>query len=121
MFFFQGYYIYNKLFWTHSYPIYPPISTIPSNINTFFLFSFSTSAYLHKANLTLRKALAYLDASIAVGLLVENWSAYPLSKPTIEIQEGKVLQENTSIPVPGSVKAGTMNAGIILQSKVKSI
>jgi len=74
-------------------------------------------AYLHKANLTLRKALAYLDASIAVGLLVENWSAYPLSKPTIEIQEGKVLQENTSIPVPGSVKAGTMNAGIILQSK----
>ena len=62
-----------------------------------------------------------MDASIAVGLLVENWSAYPLSKPTIEIQEGKVLQENTSIPVPGSVKAGTMNAGIILQSKVKSI
>ena len=90
------------------------------NINTFFVFFFS-SAYLHKANLTLRKALAYLDASIAIGLLVENWSAYPLSKPTIEIQEGKVLQENTSIPVPGSVKAGTMNAGIILQSKVKSI
>jgi len=75
-------------------------------------------AYLHKANLTLRKALAYLDASIAVGLLVENWSAYPLSKPTIEINEGKVVQENTTIPVPGSVKAGTMNAGIVLQSKV---
>ena len=90
-------------------------------ILTLFLFSFSSSAYLHKANLTLRKALAYLDASIAVGLLVENWSAYPLSKPTVEIQEGKVLQENTSIPVPGSVKAGTMNAGIILQSKVKNI
>ena len=87
------------------------------NINTFFVFFFS-SAYLHKANLTLRKALAYLDASIAIGLLVENWSAYPLSKPTIEIQEGKVLQENTSIPLPGSVKAGTMNAGIIFQSKV---
>merc|ERR1712110_941232 len=76
-------------------------------------------AYLHKANLTLRKALAYLDASIAVGLLVENWSAYPLSKPTIEINEGKVVQENTTIPVPGSVKAGTMNAGIVLQSKDK--
>ena len=69
--------------------------------------------------MTLRKALAYLDASIAVGLLVENWSAYPLSKPTIEINEGKVVQENTTIPVPGSVKAGTMNAGIVLQSKVK--
>jgi len=79
------------------------------------------SAYLHKANLTLRKALAYLDASIAVGLLVENWSAYPLSKPTIEINEGKVVQENTTIPVPGSVKAGTMNAGIVLQSKVKCL
>ena len=69
--------------------------------------------------MTLRKALAYLDASIAVGLLVENWSAYPLSKPTIEINEGKVVQENTTIPVPGSVKAGTMNAGIVLQSKVQ--
>ena len=69
--------------------------------------------------MTLRKALAYLDASIAVGLLVENWSAYPLSKPTIEINEGKVVQENTTIPVPGSVKAGTMNVGIVLQSKVQ--
>ena len=88
-------------------------------ILTHFFVSFS-SAYLQKANLTLRKALAYLDASIAVGLLVENWSAYPLSKPTIEIQEGKVMQENTTIPMPGSVKAGTMNAGIVLQSKVKA-
>ena len=72
---------------------------------------------LHKNNLTLRKALAYTDATIALGLLVENWSAYPLSKPTIEINEGRLVQDNDSVPVPGSVKAGTMNAGIILQSK----
>ena len=72
---------------------------------------------LHQKNMTLRKSLAYLDASIALGLIIENWSAYPLSKPTIEINEGKVVEDNDTVPVPGSVKAGTMNAGIILQSK----
>ena len=35
---------------------------------------------LHKQNLTLRKALAFLNESVALGLRVENWSAYPLGK-----------------------------------------
>ena len=35
---------------------------------------------LHKQNMTLRKALAFLNESVALGLLVENWSAYPLGK-----------------------------------------
>lgn len=77
-------------------------------------------AILSKNNLTLRKALAYLDASIALGLLVENWSAYPLSAPTLEVNEGKVVENNHSIPRPNSVKAGTANVGIILQSKLLS-
>ena len=35
---------------------------------------------LSKQNMTLRKALALLNESVALGLLVENWSAYPLGK-----------------------------------------
>ena len=35
---------------------------------------------LAKQNMTLRKALALLNESVALGLLVENWSAYPLGK-----------------------------------------
>ena len=120
---------------------------------------------LAKQNMTLRKALALLNESVALGLLVENWSAYPLGKvssggkmqfyysclsvsntkkarlgiigiipclilfcplqtryfsgpPTLEITEGKVIEDKASIPGPSSVKPGAANVGMVLQSKI---
>ena len=121
---------------------------------------------LSKQNMTLRKALALLNESVALGLLVENWSAYPLGKvssggkmhfycilqcwpfcavsntkkarlyrhypllfcplqtqyfsgpPTLEITEGKVIENKASIPGPSSVKPGAANVGMVLQSKI---
>lgn len=73
---------------------------------------------LSKQNMTLRKALALLNESVALGLLVENWSAYPLGPPTLEITEGKVIENKASIPGPSSVKPGAANVGMVLQSKI---
>jgi len=73
---------------------------------------------LAKQNMTLRKALALLNESVALGLLVENWSAYPLGPPTLEITEGKVIEDKASIPGPSSVKPGAANVGMVLQSKI---
>jgi hypothetical protein len=70
---------------------------------------------LHRNNLTLRKSLALLDASIGMGILVENWSAYPLGKPTLELNVGTTVNDNDSIPAPAAVKPGAQNVGIILQ------
>ncbi len=75
-------------------------------------------ALLQKQNMSLRKALTLLDANIAVGFLIENWSAYPLSQPTIEMNTGHIIPDNETIPSPSSVKAGSQNVGIIYQSEV---
>lgn len=73
---------------------------------------------LNKKNLTLRKALAFADSSIALGIRLENWSAYPLSPPVVELKGGKIFERNDTLPAPGSVQAGHVNVGMIVADKV---
>lgn len=69
-------------------------------------------ASLVKANMTLRRALAALSESIAMGIQVENWSTLPMGQPQLEILSG-----TTQSPAPGSVAPGSQNVGIISQAK----
>ena len=75
-------------------------------------------ALLTKQNMSLREALVRAkDSSIALGLVIENWSAYPLSTPELKINLGTVLKNNFTLPEPSGVPAGTVDVGVILQSK----
>ena len=73
---------------------------------------------LNKHNMSLKEAMIRAkDAVIALGLVLENWSAYPLSTPNLKIEMGTVVTNESTLPAPTSVPAGSMDVGIILQSK----
>ena len=65
---------------------------------------------LAKQNMTLRKALALLNESVALGLLVENWSAYPLGKVS---SGGKMQFYYSCLSVSNTKKARLGIIGII--------
>ena len=70
---------------------------------------------LHENNMSLREALIRrTETSIALGLRIENWSAYPLSEPNVDIESGTVVKNDTTAPVPSSVPAGSADVSIIL-------
>ena len=78
----------------------------------------SELAALTKKNLTLRSALGSIrGVSVALGVHVENWSAFKLGQPTIEMIRGLTMKDNDSIPAPSALKPGSQDVGIILQTK----